>query len=98
MLKKQQLKSRSACKVTFEVPRDLRARNVTLVGEFNGWDRAATPMRQLKDGRFTVTLELSPKQAYQFRYLVDGSRWDNDWAADRYVPNPFGGDNSVVLT
>jgi len=98
MLKKQTLKSRPACKVTFEVPRELKAKDVSLVGEFNDWNGAATPMRRLKDGRFTVTLELQPQRAYQFRYLVDGGRWDNDWAADRYVPNPFGGDNSVVLT
>jgi len=31
-----------------------------------------------------------------FRYLVDGERWENDWAADAYVPNPFGGEDSVV--
>jgi hypothetical protein len=45
-----------------------------------------------------VTLELAPGKAYQFRYLLDGDRWENDWRADRYVPNPYGGDNSVVLT
>ena len=30
------------------------------------------------------------------RYLLDGQRWDNDWAADAYVRNDFGGDDSVV--
>jgi hypothetical protein len=28
--------------------------------------------------------------------LIDGQRWDNDWAADAYLPNSFGGDDSVV--
>jgi len=28
--------------------------------------------------------------------LLDGRRWDNDWAADGYVSNGFGGDDSVV--
>ena len=33
---------------------------------------------------------------YTYRYLVNGEEWHNDWAADRYVPNEFGTDNSVV--
>jgi hypothetical protein len=33
---------------------------------------------------------------YRYRYLADGERWINDWAADAYAPNPFGGDDSVV--
>jgi len=35
---------------------------------------------------------------YAFRYRVDGERWENDPGADKYVPNPFGSDNSVVVT
>ena len=31
-----------------------------------------------------------------YRYLVDGERWENDWAADTYAPNDYGGDDSVV--
>jgi hypothetical protein len=43
-----------------------------------------------------VTVDLAAGRAYRFRYLLDGQRWDNDWAADAYVPNSFGGDDSVV--
>ena len=35
---------------------------------------------------------------YQFRYLVNGRDWHNDWHADKYVPNKYGSDNSVVVT
>ena len=96
MLKKQYLKSRSACKVTFYTAPELEAEKVDLVGEFNQWRADATPMRPLKDGRFKATIELPQNQSYQFRYLVDDNEWHNDWAADQYVPNPFCGDNSVV--
>ena len=96
MLKKQYLKSRNACKVTFYTPPELEAEKIVLVGEFNDWRPGATPMQPLKDGRFKATLELSRDAAYQFRYFVDDSKWENDWAADQYVPNPFHGDNSVV--
>jgi hypothetical protein len=43
-------------------------------------------------------LELEAGKAYQYRYLVNGTDWYNDWRADHYVPNEYGGDNSVVIT
>ena len=43
-----------------------------------------------------MTVGLDAGQAYRFRYLLDGQRWENDWAADAYQPNDFGGDDSVV--
>jgi hypothetical protein len=55
-------------------------------------------MTRYKNGKFKVTLDLEPNREYQFRYLVNGSQWHNDWDADRYVANPFSGDNSVVST
>ena len=47
-------------------------------------------------GGFSLTVGLDAGRAYRFRYLLDGRRWDNDWAADAYQPNDFGGDDSVV--
>jgi 1,4-alpha-glucan branching enzyme len=98
-LKKQYLKRNSACKVTFSVPKQAAgsATNVNLVGDFNDWDRDTTPMKRLKNGTFTATLTLEPNKEYHFRYLVDGQRWENDWHADKYVPNAHGSDDSVVV-
>lgn len=98
MLKKQYLKTNDICKVTFYTPAAIEAESICLVGDFNDWDEAATAMDKLKDGRFKVTLELEKDKEYQFRYLVNGTEWHNDWEADKYVPNPFSGDNSVVTT
>lgn len=98
MLKKQNLKDKPICKVTFYTPAAIEAETVYLVGDFNNWDEMATPMEMLKDGRFKVVLELEVGREYQFRYLVNGTEWHNDWEADKYVPNPFSGDNSVVIT
>jgi len=98
MLKKQYLKSKPICKVTFYLPAAVKAETVHLVGDFNNWDEHSTPMKKLKDDRFTVVLELESGKEFQFRYLVDQSEWHNDWEADKYVPNPFSGDNSVVVT
>lgn len=96
MLKKKYLKSKEVCKVTFYTPVELEAEDVQLVGDFNQWNESATPMEALKDGRFKVTVDLQKDSQYQFRYLVNGSEWHNDWDADEYIPNPFSGDNSVV--
>lgn len=98
MLKKQFLKTKTGVKVTFSLPSQVQGENVHLVGDFNAWDEAATPMKRHKDGSFSATLTLDKGKEYQFRYLVNGSEWHNDWEADRYVPNPFSGDNSVVST
>lgn len=99
MLKKQYLK-RGTVKVDFVLPPAVAAEasSAYLVGDFNNWDETATPMKKLKNGSFKVTLELDPEREYRFRYLVDGNQWHNDWDADRYEPNPFSGDNSVVST
>lgn len=98
MLKKQFVKNKPVCKVTFYTAPELNAEQVALVGDFNNWDAQATQMEPLKDGRFKVTIELDLGNEFQFRYLVDGKDWHNDWEADKYVPNPFSGDNSVVVT
>jgi 1,4-alpha-glucan branching enzyme len=97
MLKKQYFKTKSTAKVTFSLPAAVQGDNVFLVGDFNNWDEKATKMKREKDGSFNITLELQQGREYQFRYLVNGSEWHNDWQADKYVPNPFSGDNSVVV-
>ena len=98
-LKKQYLKTKPVCKVTFRLSRKEipDAEQVHVVGEFNNWSVRQTPMKQLKNGAFSLTLGLETGRNYQFRYLVDGKTWINDPAADAYVPSGFSGsDNAVV--
>src|SRR5438046_2381781 len=82
--------------VTFEVDPAVNAQHATLCGEFNEWSPDSHPMARREDGGFTLTLELEPGRSYRFRYFLDSERWENDWAADDYVPNEFGGDDSLV--
>lgn len=97
-IKKQYLKSNGWCNVTFMLPKDAApdARRVTIVGDFNNWNYNETEMKKLKNGDFKVTLKLHNNKEYRFRYLIDASRWENDWHADKYVPNVFGCDDSLV--
>jgi len=69
------------------------ARQVTLTGDFNGWDMANTPMTRGSDGWWRYQLELPPG-CYQFRYFSDG-QWYTDHAAFGIEHGPFG-INSVV--
>jgi hypothetical protein len=84
--------------VTFSLPSEVGADDVALCGDFNGWDTGPIPLiRDDSDGAWQVTVPLAPGSSYRFRYLLDGERWENAWDADRYEPNPYGSDNSVVM-
>lgn len=84
-------------RVTFAMPPSVWADSIHVVGDFNSWDERATPLRQ-SEGGWMATVELEAGKAYQYRYLFNGSDWHNDWYADDYQQNAYGGDNSVVLT
>jgi 1,4-alpha-glucan branching enzyme len=97
MLTKKFFKTKRTCQVTFHLPKEIEARSAALVGEFNSWDIAANPMKKVK-GIWKTTLELEKGRDFQYRYVVDGTEWLNDWEADKYVPNNIDGENSVVVT
>ena len=84
--------------VTFELPPTVDGREVAIVGEFNEWSTDANRVTRDEQGCFRATLVLPAGQRYRFRYLIDGERWENDWRADDYWPNQFGGDDSVLFT
>ena len=99
MITKKYLKSKPLCKVTFDLGADAvtDAKNVMLVGEFNNWDTTATPMKKSKSG-FKVTLDLETGKDYEFRYLINDEKWENDWNADTYVPNNITFEENSVVT
>ncbi len=96
MIKKKFSKSGHSCRVTFELPSEVRANSVSLCGDFNEWSRDTHVMKPRKDGAFSATISLEAGRPYRFRYLLDGARWENDWSADAYVPNDFGTEDSLV--
>ncbi|MCG6551910.1 MAG: isoamylase early set domain-containing protein [Candidatus Magnetominusculus sp. LBB02] len=81
------------CRVTFTLPKEAapNASTVAIAGDFNSWNTTSDMMRQSRNGNFTITLTLAADRDYQFKYIIDGTRWENDWKADRYE-----GENSVV--
>jgi 1,4-alpha-glucan branching enzyme len=97
MLKKKINPSGKTVRVEFSLPADVKAESACLCGDFNDWDRDKYPMTKLKDGSFRLQLSLESGKQYEFRYLLDGERWENDWQSDEYCANEFGTENSVVI-
>lgn len=93
-------KKGKTCKVTFELPVEatMGVNTISLVGDFNNWDSSTHVLSKNKDGLYSITVVLDQGKEYQFRYLMDDFRWENDWAADKYLPSAYGNvDNSVVI-
>ena len=99
-IEKQMLQKNNLCKVKFSVPKEVAetAKSAHLVGDFNDWDPSAIPMKKTKSGSYHVILELETGKEYQFRYLLDNHRWENDIHADKFVPNGFGDSENSVLS
>lgn len=71
------------------------AAKVSLVGDFNDWDKTKTPMVRAADsGLWTVTLPLAAGR-HQYAFIVDGSNWANDPAAPLAPDDGFGHASSV---
>jgi len=99
MIKKQYLKSKPVCKVTFTLPKTAAEgqTEIRVVGDFNNWNWDSATIMQASKTEFKATIELTTGRNYEFRYMMANGEWENDWSADAYVPSPFSGiDNSVV--
>jgi 1,4-alpha-glucan branching enzyme len=83
-------------KVTFSMPALEGVTALYLVGSFNEWSDTGTPLVHGADDGWSVALTLDAGWAYQYRFRDQDGGWHNDWAADSYVPNEFGSENSVV--
>jgi hypothetical protein len=72
------------------------AANVSLVGDFNGWDSTKTPMaRAAANGVWSVTLPMAAGR-HVYSFVVDGS-WSADPSAPLAPDDGFGHSNSVRI-
>lgn len=70
------------------------AKDVFLVGDFNGWQAEGFQMRKFKDGICRKKVQLKPGR-YEYLFIVDGD-WRTDPNNDARCTNPFGLENSVI--
>ena len=71
------------------------AREVFLVGSFNGWDPRMTPLHRDRLGDWSIEVEL-PTGEHRYRFVVDGE-WCDDPAAQQTVQNPYGGFDAIMV-
>ena len=71
-----------------------QAASVSLVGDFNDWDPARSPM-QTAQGVWATVVQLTPGR-YRYAFLVNGVEWRADPSAPRAMDDEFGTPSSVV--
>lgn len=82
--------------MTFAIADRMGGQAVAVVGDFNDWDPAATPLRPNGDGARSATITMPAGGRYAFRYLAENGQWFNDDGADDYQGKEFGGQDGVV--
>ena len=78
--------------ISFAAP---EARAVSVVGEFNGWSPEKHPLQQRDAETWHVMLQLPPG-TYQYKFVIDGTRWEEDGQNPKRTMNEFGTTNSIL--
>ena len=73
-----------------------QASRVSVVGDFNGWDAAATPAVRQPDGSWATVVTLRPGR-HVYSFVVDGTHFVADPAAPMAPDDGYGQKNSVVV-
>ncbi len=69
-----------------------------LLGDFNNWNpEEGITLKKQKDGSLKAVVQLEAGKTYQYRYLLNDGRWENDYYAQNYVPvSGFHIDNCLI--
>ena len=70
------------------------AKAVAVAGTFNNWNPTTKPLHHTENGGWLKETVLAPG-IYEYCLIVDG-QWMADPMAKSQVPNPFGGNNSIL--
>ena len=81
MIKTAKPERNGTVRVTFALPRDVPTGAVSVVGDFNGWDPYAHPLRRRGNGARTAVVNVPAGSTFHFRYLAEGGVWFDDETA-----------------
>jgi 1,4-alpha-glucan branching enzyme len=65
-------------RVTFTLPADEPSGAVSVVGNFNGWDPFAHPLRRRANSTRSAAVTVQAGTTLHFRYLAEGGVWFDD--------------------
>ncbi|HOY68729.1 MAG TPA: isoamylase early set domain-containing protein [Candidatus Ozemobacteraceae bacterium] len=83
----------AAGSVTFEHA-DAKATSVSVVGDFNDWNKDANPMKG-ENGVWKCSLALKPGR-HEYKFVINQTDWISDPKAKETVADKYGGTSSVV--
>ena len=67
----------------------------SIVGDFNDWRVARHPLEMTDGQNWHITLQLA-RGTYQYKFFIDGIRWEEDPQNPNRVVNEFGTSNSIL--
>jgi 1,4-alpha-glucan branching enzyme len=94
-IKKQFIKTKPVCKVTFSLDAK-EAQTAAVVGDFNNWNPAEGELSKLKNRTFKGAFDMPKDNSYEFKYIVDGA-YVNEPEADSFIWNDFANAENSVL-
>ncbi len=80
-------------KFSYDFP---EASTVSLIGDFNNWNKSANVMELDEDGKWTAYAEIEPGK-HTYKYLIDNMFRFNDPLANLYIPNEDGEMLSILI-
>lgn len=75
---------------------DVKANQVAIAGDFNGWDPASTPLKRDESLGVWQTCVPVPPGRYRYRLVLDG-QWVQDPYNSYVESNPFGELNNIIV-
>jgi 1,4-alpha-glucan branching enzyme len=89
MLKTTKASGGAAVKVTFALPADSVDQPVSVLGDFNGWDPYAHPLKKRSNGTRSAVVEVPAGSVLRFKYLAADGTWFCDPDADAVVHDEY---------
>jgi 1,4-alpha-glucan branching enzyme len=97
MLKCTNARGGDAVKVTFALPATDIDQPVSVLGDFNGWDPLANPLKKRSNGTFSTTIEIASGQSVRFKYLAGDGTWFCDPDAQTVVHDEYATVDSLLV-
>ncbi len=97
MLKCTQTRGGEAVKVTFALPASEIDQPVSVLGDFNGWDPLANPLKKRSNGTVSAIIEVPVGQTFRFKYLAGDGSWFCDPDAQSIEHDEYHTIDSLVV-